>query len=303
MSHQNSRANQQTTKESSTREDKSMFKLSKLFSLTLIAFFGALLMVSCDSVNSNTDKDQPKEREITAEMMKNPKNPYDEKDETHNKFLDYFAEATAKDTAIDQKQLPLIIEKFYAQNKMEFGGEQMQGYEQLFDTYSKLGLGMPGPIFPRPTDYLCRVFPTLCDILTPNGPFRPFLAQGGDLDDENGGTSTERTLKFIETTKAQEAKALESKELDDEHRKAILSQLAVARYSAAYWHNVVSIQKEESAYYKPFTEVEAAAICHVCDVVGADAAGAVVGSLVPGVGTGVGAGVSSAASVIEKLFW
>ncbi|MFA5669101.1 MAG: hypothetical protein WC967_07645 [Balneolaceae bacterium] len=300
----NSNNKQSKTETSSSRERKPMFKFNKIFSVTTMALFGLLLLISCDEISSSADKIKPEEIEIKTEQIQNAKNPYDEEGQIHNKFLDYFVEATAKDTAVDQKRALVLIENFYAQNEMELGREQIQGFNQLFEAYSELGLGLPGPIFPTPTDILCRWFPTVCDILNPSGPFLPYALNNDDLGEENGGTSTERTLKFIETTKAQEAMVLESKELDDEHRNALLAQYAIARYSAAYWHNVENIQQQKSGYYTSLIESDnaIASKCHTCDVVGADAAGAAVGSVVPGVGTGVGAGVASAAAAIEKLF-
>ena len=292
-----------TTNTSSIKKEKPMLHLRKLFSLTLIALFSVVIFASCSDINSSTNIEKPKEREVTVEQMSNPESPYDKEGAMHNKFLDYFAEATAKDTAITQERTAIVIEEFYADNDMEFTDEHMQGYRQLFEAYTELGMGSPRVIFPSPSDDLCRWFPVLCDILNPTGPFIPFALQTDILNEENGGTSTERTLRFIETTKKQEAQVLASKELKDEHKNALLSQYAIARYSAAYWHNAEFIQKEENGYYDSIIEADAIALaCGTCDVVEADAAGAVVGSLVPGVGTGAGAGVASAAAALEKLW-
>lgn len=298
---------QLTTNISSIKKEKPMLHLREIFKLTFIALFSVVLLASCTDINSGNDKEEPKETEITAEQMRNSESPYDEEGAMHNKFLDYFVEATAEDTAITQERAAIVIEEFYADNEMEFTGEQMQGYGQLFEAYTDLGMGMgsPGMTFPSPTDELCRLFPVLCDILNPTGPFIPFALQTDILNEENGGTSTERTLRFIETTKKQEAQVMASSELGDEHKNALLSQYAIARYSAAYWHNAEFIQQEESGYYDSIVDADSdgdALACGTCDVVEADAAGAVVGSLVPGVGTGAGAGVASAAAALEKLW-
>ena len=293
-----------TTKTSSIKKEKPMLQLRKIFSLTFIALFSVVLLASCADINSETT-DKPREEEITAEQMRNSESPYDEEGAMHNKFLDYFVEATAEDTAITQERAAIVIESFYADNDMEYTGEHEQGYGRLFEAYTELGLGLPGPIFPTPTDELCRWFPALCDIFNPTGPFIPFALQTDILDEENGGTSTERTLMFIETTKKQEAQVMASSELGDEHKNALLAQYAVARYSAAYWHNAEFIQQEENGYYNSIVEADAVAkACNTCDVVGADAGGAAVGALIGGpVGAGIGAGVASAAAIIEIWFW
>lgn len=296
---------QLTTKTSSIKKENPMLHLRKIFSLTFIALFSVVLLASCADINSETNTDEPKEREITAQQMRNSESPYDEEGAMHNKFLDYFVEATAEDTAITQQRATIVIENFYADNDMEFTGEHSQGYSQLFEAYTELGLGLPGPIFPTPTDELCRWFPVLCDIFNPTGPFIPFALQTDILNEENGGTSTERTLNFIETTKKQEARVMASTELEDEHKNALLAQYAVARYSAAYWHNAEFIQQEKNGYYDSIIEADAVAqACNTCDVVGADAGGAAVGALIGGpVGAGIGAGVASAAAIIEIWFW
>ena len=82
----------------------------------------------------------------------------------------------------------------------------------------------------------------------------------------------------------------------------MLVQLSVARHSAGYWHNVVNIQKEKSPYYNDWINVDAQlADCKLCDVVGADAVGGLVGSLGGPAGAAGGAAVASAASVLD--FW
>lgn len=276
-----------------------MRKMNKFFSFTLTALFGILLLISCDSVN-NDKKDQPEEREITASQIENPDNPFDKEGAIHNDFLDYFGEATAADTALNQEQILEVIREYYARSEQEFGEEQAAAYARLFESYGELGIA--GPIFPRPSDIFCRWFPQLCDIFNPSGPFIPFALKTGSMNPENGGTSTERTLKFAEEVKALEGKLLDSEEIDGSAKEALLAQYAIARYSAMYWHNV-STQQVKSVYTEEFVEAEAAAVCHTCDVVTADAAGGALGSVIPGVGTGVGAGVASAAAILEKIFW
>ena len=294
-------SNQKSEQSLSKREDKPMFKLNKLFNITLMALCGMLMFISCDEINSTTEKEPPQETEITVKQIQNSENPYDEEGAIHNEFLDYLVEEIGDTKTLDEEKTMDIIKNFYEENKMEFGGEQSQGFSQLFSAYGQLG--QPGPLFPSPVDELCRWFPALCDIFNPTGPFIPYALQTDILNDENGATTTERTLKFIEATKEQESKALADREIEEEHRTALLAQYAIARYSAAYWHNAEYIQKESNGYYGDLTDGDAIAkACHTCDVVGSDAAGAAVGSLVPGVGTGVGAGVASAAAVIEKIW-
>src|SRR5690606_6884890 len=132
-----------------------------------------------------------------------------------------------------------------------------------FDTYAEMGIGGPAPTFPA---NFCRWFPGICDIFTPSPTF-PYGLPLPMLSKDNGGTSTDRTLKFIEAVKEIENKILNDKTLSEEQQKALLNQQAIARYSAGYWHNVNAIQKDKSGYYDAFQNVEAAKVCHTCDVV------------------------------------
>ncbi|WP_196937443.1 hypothetical protein [Sphingobacterium pedocola] len=274
--------------------------MKTLQNLILIALLSTFTLTSCQKDEIPGSKVE--EREISTKQMQNGKNPYDEQGVLHNAFLDHFiAKADGKKEMNPDKMLS-IYASFYAANKMEFGDEQIAGYQKLFNAYGELKIGRPVPPFPL---NFCRLFPAICDILTPSPTF-PFALPTGLLNGQNGDSSTERTLKFIEAVKMTEANILADKELSEDHKKVLLNQHAIARYSAGYWHNVSAIQKGKSGYYDDFQDADIAALCHVCDVVGADAAGAAVGALVGGVGAGPGAGIASGAAVLEKAwnwFW
>lgn len=269
--------------------------MKNLQHIILLALFSTLFLASCDESGLSTQPAESQEREISATEMAHQENPYDKQGAIHNEFLDYFI--THRDTSevINPEKMLAIYKGFYASKNMEFGDKQIAGYRELFHTYGEIA-SIGGPY----TEFLCEEFPFICDILTPS-PTIPLPV--GLLDEDNGGTSTERTLQFIKAVKTNENKISSDKDLTEEQKKVLLTQHAVARYSAGYWHNVWAIQKDESGYYGPFQEIEAAQVCGTCDVVGADAAGAAVGALVGGVGAGPGAAVASAAAVIEKWFW
>lgn len=254
--------------------------------ITLLVLFSSLMFVSCDESSLSSGPEQSPEEKILAKQMAYDKNPYDKEGAMHNEFLDYFI--THKDST---KELLDIYAKFYHSKDMEFGDEQMAAYRELFQTYRQIP-SIGGPY----TETFCEKYPRFCDILTPSPTFPIPIAL---LGENNGDTSTERTLQFIKAVKTNENQIIADKGLSDRQRKALLTQHAVARYSAGYWHNVTAIQKEESGYYGPFQKSEAALI----DVVAADELGAIVGGIIGGpAGAGYGAASFSIAAVLEN-FW
>ncbi|TJZ60012.1 hypothetical protein FAZ15_14095 [Sphingobacterium olei] len=274
--------------------------MKTLQNLIAIALLGVVTLTSCQK--DDLPGAQVEEREISAKQLQNSKNPYDEEGALHNAFLDHFIAKSDGKKEMNPEKMLEIYASFYAANDMEFGEEQVAGYHKLFEVYGEMNIERPISSLPP---NLCRWFPIICEILTPSPTF-PYALPTGLLNAENGNNSTERTLKFIQAVKDIEGKILADKELSDEKRKALLNQYAVARYSAGYWHNVSAIQKGRSGYYESFQDAEIAALCHTCDIVGADAAGAVVGALVGGVGAGPGAAIASSAAALEKAwnwFW
>jgi len=275
-----------------------MKTLQNLMSVLLIS---ALSFTSCNKAE-DVEVVQKVEVELNNKQMQNEKNPQDHEGAMHNTFLDFFSKSFDGTKEMNQDKLLKLYSEFHTSQKIAFGDEQIKGYKKLFETYDMMAMGRPIPVLPPS---LCRWFPAICDLLSPSPTF-PFGLPVGLLNEDNGGTSAERTLKFIEQIKVNEAKLIADKSLSEEKRKALLSQHAVARYSAGYWHNVNAIHKSKSPYFEPFQSEDIQAICHTCDVVGADAAGAAVGALVGGVGAGPGAGIASGAVVLEKAwnwFW
>lgn len=261
----------------------------------MFAIFGAVLFTSCEK-NTDVQPEERVEKEISLAQMSYAKNQYDQQGVLHNAFLDHLESSLEKN--LNQEGLLNLYNEFYVAQKMEFGEEERAGLTKYMDTYSEMRIGGPFPTIPL---NICRWIPVICDILNPSPTF-PYTIPLNILNSDNGGTSTERTTKFIESLKVNEDKIMSDESLSDDHRKALLNQHAIARFSAGYWHNVNAIQKGKSGYYDYFQEADVAKICHTCDVVGADAAGAALGALVGGVGAGPGAGVASGIAVAEKIY-
>ncbi len=268
--------------------------MKNLLNITLSTIVALFFMTSCEK-NDGAEIVPEKEVEISNKEMANDKNPYDKTGAIHNEYLDFFIKNVNTSEEINLDRVLLITEKFYAENELDYGGDEKERYVALFNTYAE-AQEIGGPVI----DYICRQYPWICDIITPS-PFNP-LPDFNFLSSSNGGTSTDRTLEFIEKVKSAEVKLINDERLEGKELETVLNYFAVARYSAAYWHNVAYVQKGRSPWHGPFTEAEAAEACHVCDVVGADAAGAVVGGIAGPVGAGVGAGVASAGAVLEKLW-
>ncbi len=269
--------------------------MKNILKFALIALFGGFLLASCQKEKDNTPKKT--EKAITLQQMENPDNPYDKQGKLHNEMLDYVAKTTDISSAkeLTSEDMIGVVKKFYDVKKMDFSSRQMKGYEELFSIYAELGYGNGTAML---DSKLCEWFPALCN--AGPGPYLPapdmplFL-----LDSDDGGTSTGRTLNFIDSVKVIESKILANKDLSDKQRRAFLCRSSVARFSAGYWHNVLTIQKENSPYYESIQALEGP--CVTCDVLGGDAAGAAVGALVGGVGAGPGAAIGSLAVATEKL--
>ncbi len=261
--------------------------MKNLFNLTLSAVIALTLITSCKKETATSD---PKaEKEITSAQMKNSSNPYDKEGELHNKFLDYFITKADLKKDINRDKIFVIYEGFHNENKMVFGDVQIREFGIFMDSFSQLNIGGPYKNL-----NLCKQYPALCNV-TGTGPYNPLEM----LIPTDATTSTDRTLAYIKAIAEEEAKVLRNDKLEDEVKKDLLHYYTVARHSSAYWHNVAKIQKSKSGWHDSFTQGEVAALCHVCDVVGADAAGGAIGG-------GIGAGVASGAAVVEKLinwFW
>lgn len=257
--------------------------MKNLFNITLSTMVALFFMTSC-SKNEQEKVIPTKEVEISSKEMANDRNPYDKSGALHNDYLDFFIKNVEPSEEVGIEKTLLITEKFHKENKMEYGEQDREKYITLFEIYGeaqKIG----GPV----TNWICRTYPKLCEFINPS-PFNPFPL----LSTTNGGTSTDRTLKFIEEIKAKEAKVMSEKSLEGEDLERVLNYFAVARYSAGYWHNVAYVQKEKSPWYETtFSEANLAKPCHSCDIIKADADGATVAGP-------VGAGIASAAVALEK---
>lgn len=255
--------------------------MKKIINVTLSTIVALALITSCKK-EEGIKIAAEKEVEISTKKMANDKNPYDNSGALHNEYLDFFIKRINTSEEINLDKTLLLTEEFYREKKMDFGSEAKERYTTMFDTYAE-SQEIGRPII----GWLCKLFPELCEYL------KPVLFS--ILDPSHGGTSTDRTLKFIEAIKAQEEIVMNTEQLEREDVEILLNYYAVARYSAGYWHNVAYVQKEKSAWHGPFTEAQVEARCHTCDVVKGDADGATVAGP-------VGAGVASAAIVLEKIW-
>lgn len=257
--------------------------MKKIINIALSSIFALLLITSCDKEEAKISPEQ--EKEISTREMAFDKNPQDKNGAEHNAFLDYFGQHVDLSAEVNSDIIMNIVKGMHEKNNMEFGDEELYRYTSIIEDIKVQQIGGPA------TEYdPCKRYPGICDILDALQTQLPNQM----LDESNGGTSTKRTLNFIEKLKADEIKIMADTKLSDEERKAALSFYSIARHSAAYWHNVAHVAKEKSPWFDSIT-AEQAAICHTCDVVAADAAGSIFGPW--------GAGIASAAVTIEKIFF
>lgn len=259
--------------------------------IKLGTFLLSLFILTACSKNEDT-KISSTEQEITTSQIENKANKLDYVGELHNKMMDYFA------TNVDKSNNKLNIEdfvnvytKFARENKINFDDEQRMNVINSYNQMREMMGAQQSLANIQPE--MCKRFPALCN-LTGTGPYNPnpinFLSEGS-------GNSYQSTLNYIAAIKDIEDKVLKSKEINDKDLEAILSFYSVARHSAAYWHNVEFVQKEKSYWYnKEVAEAAKVRPCVNCNVVNADIAGAVVGSLGGPIGSLGGAAVFSIAA-------
>lgn len=274
------------------------------FKFSLGIFCGLLLFISCDDINSSTEKEPPVEQEITVQQMQNKNNPFDQQGVVHNEFLDYFGNQAAEDTAISERQLLSLLSQFYEKKGREFGDERNQFYLRFFDALQEMNIGGPVSEFPNLATSICEQYPDICDVLNAKEEYQPYQVQIQLLNEDNEGSATEKVLKFIATTIEQETMLMRDKNIEDGVKNAILSQLSVARFSASYWHNMLYIQKDKNPLYKGWIDADSKLeYRQYGDVVRADAVGALVGSVGGPVSSLGGAAIASAASYFDIFPW
>ncbi len=271
--------------------------MKNLLKTTMGAAVVLLLVSSCkkeEKLQIDTEK------EITSAEMQNKANPYDNEGVMHNKFLDYFAANAGDLKKVNKDKAQQIFQGFMTSNKMQYGDEESGALNEVIGMYAKLGAGSPKFI-----NNIAAQYPDWRELLKSTGPYNP--NQIVDPRDAASGLPTgKRMHSYIKDVKDEESTILNNSKLSDEQKAVSLKYYAIARHSAAYWSNVINVQKEKSPYYRLIMDAQAepSRLCVTCDVIGSDAAGAVVGAIFGGpVGAGVGAGVASVASILEYVFW
>ncbi|RAV30541.1 hypothetical protein [Sinomicrobium soli] len=257
-------------------------------------------MISCDNVEEDLIPEQEEEREITAQEMRNEKNPYDKQGILHNELLDYYIEHTDDVKDITPDRWIVITKAFYDSKKMDFEAVNIENYKENLHLYEKAAMNSSDLSFD-----LCKYVPILCDGGS-TGPYDPtpafpgpFFSDDGNAD--NDSTHTNRVVEYLRAVRAEEDKILANTKLSDEERIALLNYTAVARHSAGYWHNVMHVQKSKNNWYGYAIQSEAAARpCLACDAIYADALGTAVGTVL--MNDTAGAILGAYASAISILY-
>lgn len=252
------------------------------------------IMTAC---NKNEDtKISSTEKEISLSQMENKANRLDQTGKLHNQFLDYFAaNVDSKNNDLNIEDLISIYSKFARENQVNFDDEQRSNLSSAYNTMREM-MGKESKLENISLD-ICKRFPAICDI-TGTGPYNPNPIN--ILANTTGETSYDRTLKYIESIKDIENKVLASKEFNEKDMETILAFYSVARYSAAYWHNVQYVS-QKSSYWFNENDAKAVRPCTNCNVVNADVTGAIVGALAGPWGSLGGAVVFSAAA--KNMGW
>lgn len=248
-----------------------MKNLIKTSIATLLVF---VMASSC----KKEDADQALvERQITANEMANGKNEFDNTGKQHNAFLDYYAQSSLKSgNNADVETLIRLANEFYKNDTNDATQPTLRLSSTILGNVQEEIISIGGPY--RPID-LCKRFPSLCNIFNPSpGPFIPF-----NILLSSEGSSTDRTLKFIDKIKSVETELLSTKGLKDDEKAALLAYYSTARHSAAYWHN--NLIASDNQFWSKQDGLKAQFAKYPKDVIGADADGATIGGLL---GTGFG---------------
>lgn len=266
-------------------------------------FKSGLAILSCFIAFTACKKEEDRqvnqvEQEISAAQMQNKNNSYDQIGILHNKFLDYFSQNVPAEGNVNFDAFLNIYTKFAADNQIDFDDTQRRTLNSSYGTFLEM-LG-PNNDISNINPEMCKRFPALCNI-TGTGPYNP----NGLLDKSSGGTSYERTLKYIDAIRDIEKKVIASKDITEDDRNAILAYYTVARHSAAYWHNVENAYREKSYWYNTEANSEANALrpCQQCTIVNADVTGAIVGAVAGPVGSLGGAVIFSTAAALWSWKW
>ncbi len=278
-----------------------VMKKRNYVSVLLLSFTVGL--VSCDKGDPLEPVAAP-ESSISIEQMANARNPEDGTGRIHNAYLDYFAGQVKAGDGVDREKLMAVTQDFYRQQDEAFNEPEQYRLQSLLGRYAELTNGHPRALAAL---NICDIIPSLCN--TPPGspgPYNPFpivslLTGTGD------GTATSGVFEFIRRIKSMEADLINSRAVKEEDRRVLLQAYAVARYSAAYWHNATHGMAKH-ALRESLAELTPA---ELSDVVAADIAGAIVGGSAGSaggpigtvIGAGVGAGVASAYAVFNKWKW
>lgn len=243
--------------------------MKNLIKTTIAALLVFTMTTSC---KKDKEEDFSIERQISAKEMSNESNKYDNIGQKHNAYLDAFAKSDGK---TDVESLIKVSTEFFKDDKNEETAATIRASSEIYAQVQAEVQSIGGPY--RPID-LCKRFPSLCNIFNPfPGPYNPFDI----LNSSNGGTSTDRTLKFIAELKATEAKIMAT-DVKESEKAAVLAYYATARHSAAYWHNNL-IASNKSPWYNANLAAQFAK--YPKDIIGADADGATIGGIL---GTGFG---------------
>ena len=267
--------------------------MKNLRNLTMGLVTAFFLVTACDK--SEEPFTPTVEKEITRAEMQNKANPQDGEGAQHNDFLDYLVIHADVKQEISREKLVSLYKAFYASQKMEFNETEMRNLNLRLEAFGAMKIGGP---YINPD--LCKRFPGICN-LTGTGPYNPVEL----LAPSNGGTAYERATKYLAAIRNEETKIMKNDDLTEDEKQIVLTYYAVARHSAAYWHNVAYVQKEKSGWYDVYSEAAAVAPCHLCDIANADASGAVIGGVIagpPGAGAGA-ASVSAGVAAHKFLDW
>lgn len=234
------------------------------------------------------------EQSIENSEIQNVYNPFDSIGLMHNEFLNLFIDNVEyKNGIIDRTEFIRIIGIYYNSLGIHFDARAQAPIDEMFDIYAKTFI--PNTIKPyQCLGNICKCWPWICTYWP--WPELPFSL----LTTELNSSEHNRMIAFIEAIKSQELNVIQSKTISSEEKEFYLKHYAVARYSGAYWHNVIYDAKLNNAWKD---HIETTRICVSCilksDAEGA-ALGGILGSGLAGVGAGVGAVVGAGiASLLE----
>ncbi len=227
--------------------------MKSLFKVSLAMISALFLVTSCSDDNDETQK----EKAITQAEMQNSANPYDEQGVLYHGFLVHI-------TAEDDWEAPRVIEDIggwdvskIAEFEKDIGGWDVGQISENNDIGGwdvgqivSFAMGVNEDNGKDFSDRAKRILSAQLEAFSGLNTISPhtdcwihpewckdFTNPVEILSSSNGGTAHDRTIKYINAVREQEAKIQGNDKMNEAEKDGLLVSYSIARHAAGYWYN------------------------------------------------------------------